>query len=59
MDNSSGIPPVGAVPTVTPVNQRRPRQQQPEAKKPQAAQEQPDREETKRDNEDKGLDCYA
>jgi len=58
MDSTNGITPVGAVPTVTPVNQRRPRQQQPETKKEQPAQEQGS-EETNRDNEGKGLDCYA
>ena len=59
MDNSGGISPVGAVPTVTPVGQRRPRPQQMEEKKPHPAEEPVESEERGRDNDAEGLDCYA
>lgn len=63
MANSNSITPVGIIPAVTPVIQRKPKQKQPENEQdnpPQSKQESEEKNRTT--DEDKktgGLDCYV
>jgi hypothetical protein len=63
MDNSNSIAPVGAIPAVAPVIQRKPRQQQADNKHDNPSQSKQEPEEKKQTTDENkkagGLDCYA